>query len=183
MWAECMQILPSLTWQGLLQHANPCFPLQTHPFQYHPPHTTLTILLNRSATPWMFAGLTWARARTLSNRKASLSKFVHVMSHNSCSLLNENMVSRHCVICRKDPRYQELLNGPCVWNQAYKVRRIRRWLHKFHGCMNTLCSYKHDLKIRITENLGPHGTVVPVQRRNNTAKIIMRKFTNGVVRL
>lgn len=120
MWAECMQILPSLTWQGLLQHANPCFPLQTHPFQYHPPHTTLTILLNRTATPWMFARLTWKLAETLSNRKASLSNFVHVMSHNSCSLLNVNMVSRHCVIWLRDPKYQELLNGPCVWNQAYK---------------------------------------------------------------
>lgn len=29
------------------------------------------------------------------------------------------MVSRHCVICRRDPKYQELLNGPRVWNQAY----------------------------------------------------------------
>lgn len=129
MWAECMQILPSLTWQGLLQHANPCFPLQTHPFQYHPPHTTLTILRNRTATPWMFAGLTWTRAETLSNRKASLSKFGHVMSHNSCSLLNVNTVSRHCVICRRDPRYQELLNGPWVWNQTYKYGE-----HAVEGC-------------------------------------------------
>jgi len=114
-----MQILPSLTWQGLLQHANPCFPLQTHPFQYHPPHTTLTILRNRTATTWMFAGLTWALAETLPHRKASLSNFVHVMSHSSCSLLKINMVSRHCVSCRREPRYQELLTGSCVWNQTY----------------------------------------------------------------
>ena len=83
------------------------------------PHTTLTILQNRTATLWMFAGLTWTRDVTLSNRKASLSNFVHVMSHNSCSLLKVNLLSRHCVICRRDPRYQELLTGPCVWSQAY----------------------------------------------------------------
>jgi hypothetical protein len=36
-----------------------------------------------------------------------------------------------------------------------------------------LGSYKQDLKIRIIEDLGPYGTVVPMQRRNNTAKVIM----------
>jgi hypothetical protein len=29
----------------------------------------------------------------------------------------------------------------------------------------------------------PYGTVVPVQRKINTTKVIMRKFTNGAVRL
>jgi len=37
--------------------------------------------------------------------------------------------------------------------------------------------------MRISEDLGPYGTVVPMQGRNNTAKVIMRKFTNGAFRL
>jgi len=55
--------------------------------------------------------------------------------------------------------------------------------YKVHGCMHTLCSYIQDLKLRIFEDLRFYGTVVSVQRRNNTAKVIMRKFTNGAVRL
>ena len=49
--------------------------------------------------------------------------------------------------------------------------------------MHILCSYKQDLKIRIIEDLGPYGTVVPMQTRNNAAKVIMPRFTNGTVRL
>jgi hypothetical protein len=49
--------------------------------------------------------------------------------------------------------------------------------------MHILCSYKQDLKIRIIEDLEPYGTVVPMQMRNNAAKVIMPKFTNGAVRL
>jgi len=45
------------------------------------------------------------------------------------------------------------------------------------------CSYKQNLKLRIIEDFGPYGTVVPMQRKNNTAKLIMRQFTNGAVRL
>lgn len=51
-----------------------------------------------------------------------------------------------------------------TWDARFEFRKV-------HGRIHTLCSYKQDLKKRIFEDLGPCGAVVPMQGRNNTAKV------------
>lgn len=88
-----------------------CFSMQilASPFKHIRFNITLPYYPDHFTKPYCYSmNVCWpdlTRGETLSNRKTSLSKFVHVMSYNSCSLLKVNIVSRHCVICRRDPTF------------------------------------------------------------------------------
>jgi hypothetical protein len=68
-----------------------------------------------------------------------ISKCVHLLSYNSCSLLKVNMVTRHCVIWRYRCEMSEVINWTRHFVSGLHGRRmcLSRWLRGVRQVVST----------------------------------------------